>query len=153
MDSQKIENLLNLSLSVSKEEREESPLLREGFDLLSNTWEIIIKYQGDIERYETDLIKIEPLIAGYAIVTLPDALLEEFVALPEIEYVEKPKPFYFQDITALRESCISTVTEREPFLRERECWWPYWTALLIFIMRISGMRMVIPELWLCGTSR
>lgn len=116
MDSQKIENLLNLSLSVSKEEREESPLLREGFDLLSNTWDIIIKYQGDIERYETDLIKIEPLIAGYAIVTLPDALLEEFVALPEIEYVEKPKPFYFQDITALRESCISTVTEREPFL-------------------------------------
>lgn len=116
MDSQKLENLLNLSLSVSKEEREESPLLREGFDLLSNTWEIIIKYQGDIERYETDLIKIEPLIAGYAIVTLPDALLEEFVVLPEIEYVEKPKPFYFQDITALRESCISTVTEREPFL-------------------------------------
>lgn len=116
MDSQKIENLLNLSLSVSKEEREESPLLREGFDMISDTWEIIIKYQGDIERYDTDLIKIEPLIAGYAIVTLPDALLEEFVALPEIEYVEKPKPFYFQDITALRESCISTVTEREPFL-------------------------------------
>lgn len=116
MDSQKIENLLNLSLSVSAEEREESPLLREGFDLLSNTWEIIIKYQGDIERYETDLIQIEPLIAGYAIVTLPDALLEEFVALPEIEYVEKPKPFYFQDITALRESCISAVTERAPFL-------------------------------------
>lgn len=116
MDSQKIENLLNLSLSVSAEEREESPLLREGFDLLSNTWEIIVKYQGDIERYESDLIKIEPLIAGYAIVTLPDALLEEFVALPEIEYVEKPKPFYFQDITALRESCISAVTERDPFL-------------------------------------
>ncbi len=116
MDSQKIENLLNLSLSVSEEEREESPLLREGFDLFNNTWEIIIKYQGDIERYETDLIRIEPLIAGYAIVTLPDALLEDFVALPEIEYVEKPKPFYFQDITALRESCISMVTEREPFL-------------------------------------
>jgi len=119
MDSQKIENLLNLSLSVDVAEREESPLLREGFDLLSNTWEIIIKYQGDIERYETDLIKIEPLIAGYAIVTLPDALLEEFVALPEIEYVEKPKPFYFQDITALRESCISRVTDSEPFLTGR----------------------------------
>ena len=119
MDSQKLENLLNLSLSVSKEEREESPLLREGFDILSNTWEIIIKYQGDIERYETELIRIEPLIAGYAIATLPDALLEEFVALPEIEYVEKPKPFYFQDITALRESCISRVTDSEPFLTGR----------------------------------
>lgn len=116
MDSQKIENLLNLSLSVSEEEREESPLLREGFDILSNTWEIIVKYQGDIERYATDLIRIEPLIAGYAIVTLPDGLLEEFVALPEIEYAEKPKPFYFQDITVLRESCISAVTDGEPFL-------------------------------------
>ncbi len=119
MDSQKIENLLNLSLSVSEEEREESPLLREGFDILNNTWEIIIKYQGDIERYASDLIQIEPLIAGYAIVTLPDALLEDFVALPEIEYVEKPKPFYFQDVTALRESCISTVTDAEPFLTGR----------------------------------
>lgn len=116
MDSQKIENLLNLSLSVSEEEREESPLLREGFDIFSNTWEIIIKYQGDIQQYETNLIQIEPLIAGYAIVTLPDALLDDFVALPEIEYVEKPKPFYFQDITAQRESCISAVTNAEPFL-------------------------------------
>lgn len=119
MDSQKIENLLNLSLSVDVAEREQSALLREGFDLLNNTWEIIIKYQGDIERYESDLIKIELLIAGYAIVTLPDALLEDFVALPEIEYVEKPKPFYFQDITVLRESCISAVTETEPFLTGR----------------------------------
>lgn len=119
MDSQKIENLLNLSLSVDVAEREESPLLREGFDILSNSWEIIIKYQGDIERYETELIRIEPLIAGYAIVTLPDDLLEDFVALPEIEYVEKPKPFYFQDITALRESCISRVTDSEPFLTGR----------------------------------
>ena len=119
MDSQKIENLLNLSLSVDVAEREESPLLREGFDILSNSWEIIIKYQGDIERYETELIRIEPLIAGYAIATLPDALLEDFVALPEIEYVEKPKPFYFQDITALRESCISRVTDSEPFLTGR----------------------------------
>lgn len=116
MDSQKIENLLNLSLSVDVEEREQSDLLREGFDILNDTWEIIIKYQGDIERYESGLIKIEPLIAGYAIVTLPDALLEDFVALPEIEYVEKPKPFYFQDITAQRESCISAVTNAEPFL-------------------------------------
>lgn len=116
MDSQKIENLLNLSLSVNVEEREQSVLLREGFDILNDTWEIIIKYQGDIERYESELIKIEPLIAGYAIVTLPDALLDDFVALPEIEYVEKPKPFYFQDVEAQRESCISGVTNAEPFL-------------------------------------
>ncbi len=116
MDSQKLENLLNLSLSVDVAEREQSVLLREGYNLINNTWEIIIKYQGDIERYMSDLIKIEPLIAGYAIVTLPDALLEEFVALPEIEYVEKPKPFYFQDITAQRESCITAVTNAEPFL-------------------------------------
>lgn len=119
MDSQKIENLLNLSLSVDIDEREQSALLREGYNLLNNTWEIIIKYQGDIERYETDLIKIEPLIAGYAIVTLPESLLDEFVALPEIEYVEKPKPFYFQDITAQRESCITAVTNADLFLTGR----------------------------------
>lgn len=116
MDSQKIENLLNLSLSVDVTEREQSVFLREGYNIFNNTWEIIIKYQGDIERYRSEFIKIETLIAGYAIVTLSEALLEDFVALPEIEYVEKPKPFYFQDLTAQRESCISTVTDAEPFL-------------------------------------
>ena len=63
MDSQKIENLLNLSLSVSEEEREESPLLREGFDILSNTWEIIVKYQGDKDR-EQDHKKGLPFADG-----------------------------------------------------------------------------------------
>lgn len=116
MDSQKIENLLNLSLSVEPNEREQSALLREGYDERYHTWEIIVKYQGDIEQYRTEQIKIEPLIAGYAIVTLPDASLEAFAALPEIEYVEKPKPFYFQDITAQRESCISAVTNAPFYL-------------------------------------
>lgn len=116
MDSKKIENLLNLSLSVDTEERRKSSLLWEGFDAIEDTWEIIIKYQGDILQYASGEIIIEPLIAGYAIVTLPERLLEEFVANPEIEYVEKPKTFYFQDITALRESCISSVTTASPYL-------------------------------------
>lgn len=116
MDSQKLENLFQLSLSVEESEREQSALLRDGFEPETNTWEIIVKYQGNIQQYASENMKIEELIAGYAIVTIEESKLEDFVALREVEYVEKPKPFYFQDITAQRESCILGVTDAAPFL-------------------------------------
>ncbi len=116
MDSQKLENLFQLSLSVEEAEREQSALLRDGFEPETNTWEMIVKYQGNIQQYASENLKIEELIAGYAIVTIAESGLEDFVALREVEYVEKPKPFYFQDITAQRESCIPGVTDAAPFL-------------------------------------
>lgn len=41
---QKRENLLNLSLSVSEEERMRSESLETGFDREERTWELIVKY-------------------------------------------------------------------------------------------------------------
>ena len=40
---QKRENLLNLSLSVSEEERMRSESLETGFDREERTWELIVK--------------------------------------------------------------------------------------------------------------
>ena len=45
---QKRENLLNLSLSVSEEERMRSESLETGFDREERTWELIVKYFGDL---------------------------------------------------------------------------------------------------------
>ena len=116
MKNQKLENLLNLSLSVSEIEREKSSQLSGGFLPDSRKWELIVKYNGDLSRLQNELIQVEELIAGYAIVTLPEELIDAFAALDEVEYVEKPKRLYFATLQGKRASCIPEVTMREPFL-------------------------------------
>lgn len=116
MENQKLENLLNLSLSVSEAEREKSSQLSTGFLTDSRKWELIVKYNGDLSRLQSELIQVEELIAGYAIVTLPENLIDAFAALDEVEYVEKPKRLYFATLQGRRASCIPEVTVRDPFL-------------------------------------
>lgn len=116
MASQKLENLLNLALSVDESERERSMQLDVGFLPDSRKWELIVKYNGDIGRLSSSLIQVEELIAGYAIVTLPENLIESFVELDEVEYVEKPKRLFFSQLRGNQASCIFPVSEREPYL-------------------------------------
>lgn len=49
MQNQKLENLLNLALSSTQEEREKSPQLNVGYNTEEKTWELIIKYSGNLE--------------------------------------------------------------------------------------------------------
>ena len=95
MDSQKLENILNLALDSAQEEREKTLDLDTGYNEEDNRWELIVKYNGDLSRLDSTVIRIEELIAGYAIVTIPQNLIDSFVELEEIEYVEKPKRLYF----------------------------------------------------------
>ena len=95
MDSQKFENLLNLALDTPMTERDRSLELNVGFDKEDNTWELIIKYHGDLRAGmssflalpQGESIKIEELIAGYAILTVPEPLIEALAAVEEIEYI------------------------------------------------------------------
>ena len=48
--SQKIENQLNLALSITEEERQKSESLDIGYDLEEKEWELIVKYSGTLER-------------------------------------------------------------------------------------------------------
>ncbi len=116
MDSQKIENVLNLALDISDEERRKSLGLDTGFDETSNLWEIIVKHNGDLSRLNSPVITVEELIAGYAIVTLPKNLIASFAELEEVEYVEMPKRLYFSVQQGKEISCIPPVTVREPYL-------------------------------------
>ena len=50
MEDQKAENLLNLALSVPEEMRERTEELKVGYDRAGRTWEIIVKYHGDLEN-------------------------------------------------------------------------------------------------------
>lgn len=116
MNNQKLENILNLSLDSSEEERKKSLELDVGYDKEDRTWELIVKYHGSIKKAADSLIKVEELIHGYAIVTIPESLIDGFVRLEEVEYVEKPKSLFFSMQQAKEKSCILEVTTRTPFL-------------------------------------
>ena len=62
---------------------------------------------------------VEELIAGYAILTVPEALVDMVSDTPEIEYVEKPKRFYYGQTFPAGTSCFPPVTMRTPFLNGR----------------------------------
>ena len=119
MENQKLENVFSLSLAVSEKERERSAFLSAGYDEETREWELIVKYHGSLSRYASEKIRIEELIAGYAIVTLPETMIEAFSELEEVEYMEKPKRLYFETVQGKRASCITGVTVRPPYLTGR----------------------------------
>ena len=110
MNSQKVENLLNLSLDSTVEEREKSQILEVGFDREDRTWEVIVKFHGDIQKLADDTVKVQILLNGYAIITIPESLLESLSKVEEIEYIEKPKNLIYAVYEAKRNSCIIPLT-------------------------------------------
>ncbi|MBR1931031.1 MAG: S8 family serine peptidase [Lachnospiraceae bacterium] len=117
--SQKFENMLNLSLETPEGVREESDSLNVGFDNETRSWELIVKYHGSLDELIPQGIRVEYLIAGYAILTVPENRVDLVAALEEVEYVEQPKRFYYEQIPPAGEDCVQLVTRREPFLTGR----------------------------------
>lgn len=109
--SQKKENLLNLSLDATEAEREKSPALQMGYDQNTKRWELIIQYNGTVEKLQEQLPQAEiyPLSGGYAIVRLPESQVDDLAGLSQVEYIEKPKRLYFEVNRAVRDTCIAPV--------------------------------------------
>lgn len=114
--NQKLENILNLALETPEEEREQTESLNVGYSAETRSWELIVKYHGSLDRLREQNIVVEELIAGYAILTVPEALVDMVSDTPEIEYVEKPKRFYYGQTFPAGTSCFPPVTMRTPFL-------------------------------------
>lgn len=114
--SQKMENLLNLALETDEEVRARTENLNVGFDEESRSWELIVKYHGELTELVQLGIAAEELIAGYAILTVPERLVERVAAFGQIEYVEKPKRFFYSRIMPIDGICQAQVSFREPYL-------------------------------------
>ena len=112
----KRENLLNLALDADERERSKSPDLQAGYYEPGRTWELIVRYSASLEpvRQEYPQIQIVELLNGYAIVTLPEELMEAFTNRVEIEYIEKPKRLFFSVEQGIRASCIRS---GQPFVQ------------------------------------
>ena len=110
MESQKLENLLNVSLQVTETERKESLILDSGFHSDTKQWDLIIKYSGDLSSI-SDYAAVTVLQGGYAIVTLNESDIPRLTANPLIEFIEKPKRLYFETFQGREASCILPVQE------------------------------------------
>lgn len=117
MNNEKIENLLNLALDATASEREKSLELNVGYDETERTWEVIVKYGGTTEQLrellrenfpeQFDRILLTNLQNEYAILLLPESIVQAVAAIPEIEYMEKPKSLFFAVESGRRASCIT----------------------------------------------
>ncbi len=114
MDSQKLENLLNVALQTDKTAVNFENDIGVGFNPRENTWELIVKYNGDLTFVQGLGGTVEELILGYAIIVIPENRIAELISRPEIEYVEKPKRLFYSILESKRVSCIFQVTA-EPF--------------------------------------
>ncbi len=132
--SQKLEDILNLALETSEEVRQQTDTLNVGFDEMTRSWELIVKYHGSLDVLETLGVRVEYLLAGYAILTVPEEIVNQVTELEQIEYVEKPKRYYYSVSAPAEESCISRVTRREPFLSGK--------GILLAVLD-SGERVII----------
>lgn len=94
MASQKIENLLNLALDATQEEREKSLELEVGYDPVEREWELIVKYSGTLEQVRKLASSVVELQNEYAIITVLESKIEALTQIPEIEYIEKPKRLF-----------------------------------------------------------
>ncbi|ROR28305.1 subtilase family protein [Mobilisporobacter senegalensis] len=114
MDSGKVSNDLNLALDVSPQVRERSTDLFVGYIEEENSWELIVRYSGDLSRIREEMqIQITELISGFAIVTIPESEIEQFLSFPEIEFVEKPRRLVFAVSEGKAASCINPVQTAE----------------------------------------
>lgn len=109
MESQKAENLLNLALDATEEEREKSLELDVGYDPIDREWDLIIKYSGDLAAVRELTDKVVELLNEYAVITIRESLIDRLAALPQVEYIEKPKRLFFQVVNGKRVSCINEV--------------------------------------------
>ncbi len=113
MADQKLEHLLNISLQATKEEREKSEELGIGYDPEQNTWELIVRYTGSLDGLRTRYpqIRIRELLNQYAVLIVPETLVDAVSQETVIEYVEKPKQLYFELQAGKAASCINAVQQ------------------------------------------
>ncbi|MDO5292699.1 MAG: S8 family peptidase [bacterium] len=115
MDTQKADNQLNLALSIPQEQRENSPELVTGYVSSSNSWEVIVKYTGNLNRVREELqVQITELLNEYAIIIISQEQLPLLSNYPEIQYIEKPKILNFEVINGISASCLSQ-PQRPPY--------------------------------------
>lgn len=121
MQNGKVDNQLLLAVELPEGERTETQELNTGYNEAEESWELIIKTEGELTEAVEQLGVGAPirLRNGYTIMNVPESRIEELAALPQVEYIEKPKKLYFDVANGIAASCILQVQRRDSFPQGR----------------------------------
>lgn len=111
MPNQKLENILNLALNATEEERQKSLELDVGYDAIEREWDLIVKYSGGLDEIRALGIQVVTLQNEYAIMTVKESMIDRLAEFPQIEFIEKPKRLFFQVENGKLASCIPPVQQ------------------------------------------
>ncbi|WP_250277306.1 S8 family peptidase [[Clostridium] colinum] len=107
----KLDSQLKTSLSIPEDMIERSNI-KAGYNKNNNLWEVIVKYNGDLQKIKQDMnIEIEILSSNYAIFTLKKEEIFILTLYREIEYIEQPRNLSIELDTAINSICIEQVRE------------------------------------------
>lgn len=114
MQKEKLDTSLQIALEALQEGMNTNRDLLYGYDPESESFRVIIKYNGDIKKIEEWYpdTKVVLLFNQYAIVTTNARYLTEIARMPETEYMEKPKKLYYNLDFSKEISCISRVQKQ-----------------------------------------
>ena len=107
----KISTELNLALSLNYDERNKSIDLNVGFNAYDDTWELIIKYIGNItdisKRYSFTYVE---LLENFAIIIVKTDTISQLIGDRDIVYIDKPKKIVDQQniLTGYSASCFDS---------------------------------------------
>lgn len=110
MNSQKIANQLNLALDLPNTVREKTLDLNVGYNSEASSWEVIVKFNGELSKIEEDLgATVITLSNEYAILIIDERLITRLSEYVEIEFIDIPKRLFFAVDEGKTSSCINFV--------------------------------------------
>lgn len=93
--NEKQDNQLNMALELTPEQLNKSQELSVGFDEDTDSWDLIVKYVGNLDEVRALGGNVYELSNGYAIITVPATLVDRVSDLDKVIFVEKPKSLEF----------------------------------------------------------
>jgi len=113
----RIDPNLQIAMQLTPEELIINTEAATGFDPVTNTWRLIIKYGGDIYAASSKYHAVAEVLSDtYAIITISEDYITSFAREPEVEYIEKPKGLQFEQDTAMWDACIPPVNNFQPYM-------------------------------------
>ena len=109
--SEKISPQLSAALLSTPYELGKEGGLPSGYLPESDSWEVIVKYVGDIEKIKEKYpsVLITKLLGNYAVLVIEKSLVNTVLCAMKSYIMEKPKQFNYDVYEARRPRCITPV--------------------------------------------